>query len=240
LARIDAAVAQMRAAEPLVAESQAPFVVAISVHTTIVAMYLQRDDMPASQAVYDEAQALLPQPPLNQLLEAIAATLAARDGRFEAARSHLANFEAVIEQMGLGYLAFQVPMLRAEILHQEGRDADAARNLEQALAMIDESFIAGQLYGVVVPELLADLASLQISAGRLDAAESTLERGFRIDPFLPHLWLARATLQKERGQDQLAQASLGQVLAFWSEADPEHVAYQEALALVEALAQSGP
>lgn len=240
LGRIDAAIEQLRAAEPYIAESQAPFIVALSIHTSMVGQLLRREDLESAKSIMAEAERLLPEPPLNQFLQTMAATIAAFEGRFDDARMNLESFDTAMTQLGFGFMDFNVPLTASEIAYREGNYAEAADYVQQAVEKVDSTFIAGEMYAHGMPTMLARQAEFQIKAGRLESAEATLEQGFRLDPFLPNLWVARARLQKERGQAPLARASVGQALAVWEDADPGLTEYRDALSLSESLQQGGP
>ncbi len=237
LGRVDQAIAQLEAAEPYLAESQPPFAVALAIHTSMVGQLLRREDVDAANAVMAKAREMLPAPPLNQFLETMAATIAAFEGRYDEARAHLNNFEGTMKQLGFNGLMFQVPLVAGEIAFREGNYAEAAAAFADGIEQVDGAFIAGEIYTHGMPMFLAELADLQILAGQLESAEATLERGFRLDPYLPNLWATRARLQKERGQAPLARASIGQALAVWETADPNVKEVREARALAEELAQ---
>ena len=65
----------------------------------------------------------------------------------------------------------------------------------------------------------------------LDLAQEVLDAASRRDSSEPSLWFARSLLQQARGNTQMALASVNYALAIWSEADPEFVDYQAAVAL---------
>lgn len=221
LGRIDGAVAQLRAAEPLIAESQPPFVTALSVHTSLGGVHLRRSDVAAARAVLEEARALVPEPPLNQFLEAIMVSIAAEEGDFELARQSLANFDAVLDLLNFDGLGFQVPLLSAAVHYSEGNYAAAAEDYRQAIEQIDSSFIAGDINAYGIGLLLAGMAEAEVRAGQLETAQQTLKRGFGLDPASPNLWSAQAMLHQARGQLSEARAAAANALASWVDADPE-------------------
>ena len=90
-----------------------------------------------------------------------------------------------------------------------------------AVKQVDSSFIAGQIYAYGMALLHAQHAEALVRSGDLDGAEEALEAGFRIDPSLPFLWVARARLQHEQGLHQLADASANYALTIWQGADPD-------------------
>jgi len=240
LGRLGQAIEQWRASEPYLAEFQPPFVVAITVHSAVVSLQVEREELEAAQATYEEAQAIVSQPPVNQFLEAMAAIIATYQGEYDAARAHLDTFSGLLRNLGYDGLLFQVPLFEAEIAYQEGDLAQTAQLMEASLEQIDASFLAGEMYHHMVPMTLADLANVQIMAGQVESAENTLERASALDPTLPSLWLARARLQKARGQVQLAQTSINQALAAWEDADPMIHELQAARQLASDIAPEGP
>ncbi len=240
MGRVDAAIEQMRAAERYMSESQPPFAVALTVHTSIVGQYLRLDDLDAARAVLQEAREIVVVPPMNQFLETMEAGIAAFEGRYEEAWEHLARFEAVLEQLGFNSLAFQVPLVSGEIAYREGRYAEAAAFIEAGIDEVDRSFIAGEMYAHGMPMFISQLAELQVLAGQLESAEHTIERGFLLDPNEPNLWVAQARLQKQRGEHQLARASIDHALATWSDADPALGEYIRASELAREIPPGGP
>jgi tetratricopeptide (TPR) repeat protein len=218
LGQIDKVVEQLRAAEPLITETQPPFITALSIHSSISGAYLRVGKTDEARAVLLEARAMVPQPPLNQFLEAIEASIAAQEGNFESARYALEQFEAVLQALKFDGLAFQVPLVAGAILFQEEKYQEAAEQMRLTIEQVDGSFIAGEINAYGMSTLLAQLAQAEILAGDLAAAEKTIERGFRIDPNLAELWSARARLQAARGLDSLAAASANYALTIWSEA----------------------
>lgn len=238
--RLGKAIEQWRASEPYMAEAQPPFVVAITVYSAIVSLAIERDDLDLAKATFEEAQAIVSQPPMNQFLEAMAALIATYEGDFAAAQGHLATFSALLENLGFSSLTFQVPMFESEIAYRQGDYAEAARLIEASLEQIDQSFLAGEMYHHTVPMVLGDLANLQVMAGKLESAESTLRRAEALDPSLPSLWLARARLQNERGQTELARASVSEALAAWEDADPMVHELQVARELASDIGAGGP
>jgi len=133
-------------------------------------------------------------------------------------------------------LNFQASLVEALLLDERGDHDAAIEAMQLSLDQIDRSFIAAELYSTYVPTILAELASLQVMAGDAAGARATLERGFRLDPSHPGLWLARARLQYATGTAQLALASVNYALAIWAGADPEYDEYRNARALADEIA----
>jgi tetratricopeptide (TPR) repeat protein len=78
-------------------------------------------------------------------------------------------------------------------------------------------------------------AEMHVRAGELDLAQEVMETAFRRDSSEPRLWFARALLQQARSNPQMALASVNYALAIWTEADPDYLDYQAALALRDEL-----
>lgn len=240
LGRIDAAVDQMRAAEPHFGQAQPPFLVALSIHSAIASHYMLRNDIDAAKAVLIEAQGLVPQPPMNRFLQPIVSVIAAGEGRYDDARVAMADFDALLTELAFNGIKFQVPIGAAYIAHREEDFGEAAAQLEEAMAQIDRSFVAGELYGIMVPLTLAGLADSQVRAGQLESAENTLQRGFALDPELPSMWLAQARLEAARGERDRAQAAVQRTLTTWADADPDLIEYRDALELAGEPLSGGP
>lgn len=240
MGRIEEAVIQLRAAEPLITETQPPFVTALSIHSSLSGMYLSIGSVEQAQAVLLEAQALVPEPPLSEFLTAMEVSIEAVQGNFESARSALNDFQAVLVALKFDGLAFQVPLLSGAILMEEEKYAEAAEHLSVAIEQVDSSFIAGEINAYGMSTLLAQLAQAQTLAGQLDAAEETIERGFRSDPNSAQLWTERARLQGVRGLNGLAQASANYALTIWADADPRLIEFQDLQDLLGELVQKGP
>ncbi len=233
LGRMEAAIGQLRAAEPYFAQSQPPFVVALSIHSTIITLHLRQGDIASAKAVLEEARGVVTEPPLNQFLAPMEVVIAAAEEDYEAAQGHLARFEAVLEQLNFKGLDFQVPMVAAEITGHQERYGETADLLAEGIEKIDRSFIAGELYAYGLALILSQQAESEVLAGRLESAEDTLARGFALDPTLPNLWVAQARLQHARGEDDLASASVDRALSSWAQADAAFLDLQRARELAD-------
>ncbi|MEE4173594.1 MAG: tetratricopeptide repeat protein [Xanthomonadales bacterium] len=239
LGRIGQALGQLRAAQPYLAESQPPYLVALQIHTGMVDLILHLDDVEGARAILDEARALVPQPPLSLFLEPANARILGRVGDIEAAQASLDEFESVMLQLGFRGVLFQVPLVGAQVAADIGDHEQAVRLFEQTLEEIDESFIAGQMYDAAVPDLMGLLANEQVAAGQLESAALTIERGLDLDPTSPELWLAQGRLHKARGEDAEARVAFERVLDTWSDADPELLRLQQAETLLRETTQAG-
>lgn len=240
LGRVKRAMEQMRAAQPYLAESQPPYLVALQIHTVLIEYALQVNDVEGAKEILAEAQALLPQPPMNLFLEPGRVRILSRQGDREGAEASLEAFEAALLQMGFRGLLFQVPMLGALMASEHGEHDRAVTLFEESLEQIDSSFIAGQMYDVAVPELIASLANEQVSAGLLESAALSLQRGLALDPTSPELWLAKGRLHLARGEAADARVALERVLETWSDADPEVGKLKLVQSLLQDATQAGP
>ncbi|KAA9130185.1 tetratricopeptide repeat protein [Marinihelvus fidelis] len=233
LGRIDAAIEQLRAAEPYLAESQPPFVVALSIHSTLLDLALRRDDIEMARAVVAEARAMLPAPPMSGFLEPLTLLVTAYEGDFDAARGHLDTFESTLKQLKYNAMNFQLPLLAGEIAYFEEDYASAATLLQSAVDQIGESFVAGQINAYALPILMAHVATAQMMADQLESAQLTLDQGLALDPSSPYLWLAQASLEARKGDPDRARELAGQVMQAWSDADPNLAGLEKARTLAE-------
>lgn len=240
LGRIEEALAQLRAAEPLMMEIQPPFATALSVHSSLASVYLRIGDTDMAREVLQEARVLVPEPPFSDFLAGIEVQILIVEEDFERARLALDDFEAVLAALKFDGLAYQAAWLAGTIGLQEGNYAEAAVQLRLAVEQVEESFVAGQINAYGMSDMLAQLAMAEVLAGELDEAEETLERGFRLDPNLAELWMARARLQDARGLNGLAQASANYALTIWADADPRIEQVQELQELLGELIRKGP
>lgn len=231
LGRIDAAFEQLRAAEPHLAASQPPFVVALTIHAAMMELALSRHDGALAESVVAEAHTLLPDPPMNGFLEPMSAIIDAFNGNPDQAREHLARFETLLTQMKYEGMNFQIPLISGEIAFLEGDFAAAAPLIQAAIEQMDSSFVAGQINAYAKPLLLAHLAALQAHADLLESAQLTLDQGYALDPTHPMLWLAEATLEDRRGNTARARELANRVLSALAEADPDLTSLAEARAI---------
>lgn len=236
LGRLDAAIEQLRAAQPHLAQSQPPFVVALTIHVSIATQLMLRGDVDATRAILEEAREIVPQPPMNRFLQPIAATIAYTEGRYDEARAHLDDFDAVLRELNFNGLSFQVPLIAAEIARSEGDYEASARLMAEGIEQMEQSFVAGDLNAYLVPQCYAHLAASQVKLGQLETAENTLASGFGLDPHLPTLWLVQAQLEQARGNDDAAREAVQRTLTVWSDADPAMLDYLSAQALAAELA----
>lgn len=186
-----------------------------------------------AESVLQEAQASI-QPPLNQFLSFIEVVLRARQGDFVAAEAALQQGVDALERFKADYLSFQISISGAEIARAHGDHAQAAALYAEAIERARRSpvdlGVAGEL-----TSLYGESAQQYVKAGDLVAARVLLDRAFERDEGEPSLWVARAMLQRASGNPAMALASINYALAIWRDADPDYVAYQEALALRDEL-----
>jgi tetratricopeptide (TPR) repeat protein len=175
------------------------------------------------------------QPPINQFLAFMEAVLRARTGEFERAESAVRAGTEAIERFKADYLAFQIPLVSADIAAQKEDYSAAARLYQQAIEQVQRAAVAFAQDGSM-PQLHGICAQMHVKAGELDAAQSVLDYAFKRDAAEPLLWVARAMLQDVNGSPHMALASVNYALAIWAGADADYVEYKDALALRDRLA----
>lgn len=196
------------------------------------------DRLDIAQGILAEAKQAV-QPPLDQFLSFSEAILNAHLGEFEKAEEALQRGAQAIDHFKADYMAFQVPMAKAEIAAEQGDYSRAAQLLEETLEKADRSVLGMGLehqksifYGA--------RAQYLVRAGELEVAQRVLDAAFKRDGAEPLLWVARAMLQNANGTPHMAMASINYALAIWADADPEYTEYKEALALRDSLIAAGP
>lgn len=234
LGRINEAIRQIYELEEFLLQSQGPFAVAISIYAPLVGYYLSLNDIASAEESLAIAIGML-QEPLNKFLGFSEAAILAKQGDFDGANEAVGRAVEVIDLLNLQIMQFQVPYVRGFISRHKGDFAAMAEHYMEALKLIEQSVLAGDL-SIAVPQMYAEAASGQVMSGQLDAAEESLAAGFRLDPSEPLLWLAKARLQQARHMPQLALASANYALAIWQDADSEYIEYQRALRLAEEIA----
>ncbi len=189
----------------------------------------------AEQALEAALEAI--QPPISQFLSFMEALLRARTGEFERAESAVDEGIEAIERFKADYLAFQIPLVSAEIAAEKGDYSTAGRLYQEAIELAERAAVANledsdmaQLYGIC--------AQMHVQAGEPEVAQSVLEYAFERDAAEPLLWVAQAMLQEMNGSRHMALASVNYALAIWADADADYVEYQEALALRDRLEES--
>jgi len=196
---------------------------------------LMLNRLEAAEGVLTSAQEAI-QPPISQLLTFLEAVLRARTGEFERAESAVREGTEAIERFKADYLAFQIPLVSAEIAAERGDYSAAAHLYQQAIEQAQRSAVAIAQDGSM-PQMYGICAQMHVKAGELDVAQSVLDFAFKRDAAEPLLWVARAMLQDVNGSPHMALASINYALAIWAGADADYVDYREALALRDRLAQ---
>lgn len=237
LGQIRNAIDQTLIQEEFLSQSRAPMEVALSVYSPLAGFYIELGELDSARRALDSARTIL-QPPLDKFLSFAEALIYIKENDLGAARASLANGEEVVEQFQLNVLRFQVDFVNAKISEAEKDFAAAAQYYAKALERIEHSGLAADL-SAAVPAIYASLASAEIENGNLDAAETSLETGFRLDPNEPRLWVAKSALQKAQDMPQLALASVNYALAIWKDADENYVVANEAKSLANELQSGG-
>jgi tetratricopeptide (TPR) repeat protein len=199
----------------------------------VVQYSLLLNDIELAGKTLQEAQPML-QPPMDQFLSFSEATILARKGEFEASRAALEQGRAAIELFKADYLAFQIPLTAGVIAYEQEDWAAAARRFEEAILKAEQSIMASEFH-MRLSLMYGACAQMHVRSGELELAQEVLDAAFRRDSSEPSLWFARALLQQARANPQMALASVNYALAIWSDADPEYLDYQAALALRDEL-----
>jgi tetratricopeptide (TPR) repeat protein len=200
----------------------------------VIQFNLQLSRLDQAEQVLMSAQEAI-QPPINQFLAFMEAVLRARTGEFERAESAVRAGTEAIERFKADYLAFQIPLVSADIAAQKEDYSAAARLYQQAIEQVQRAAVAFAQDGSM-PQLHGICAQMHVKAGELDAAQSVLDYAFKRDAAEPLLWVARAMLQDVNGSPHMALASVNYALAIWVQADSDYIQYKEALALRDRLA----
>ncbi len=226
LGKIHDAISQTRAQEQFLVQSAGPLDVAISIYVPLMAYYVQIDDLDAANHALETATAML-EPPLDQFLAFGDVAIKVRENDLDGAMDSLERAQALIDQLQLKVLEFNVYVCRAIISEAEKDFAAMAGHYEHAIELIEYSVIAGDLR-LILPLLYAELAKAQIETGSLDAAGQSIDAGSQLDPSEPVLWVSKARLQKAKNMPQLALASANYALAIWKDADEDYLEYIKA------------
>ena len=139
-----------------------------------------------------------------------------------------------MDQFQLKFLESEAQVVEAVINGAKGDYVAMADHCMKAIEQINQSVLAsGSQIGL--SQIYAQMARAQIKSGNLDAAEKSIEAGFRLDPSEPTLWVEKGRLQQARSMPQLALASVNYALAIWKDADENYVMLKRALALAAEL-----
>ena len=195
----------------------------------VVQYRLMLNDVERAEETLQTGQSML-QPPMDQFLSFSEAGILAKRGEFEASHAALEKGRAAIELFKADYLAFQVPLAAGTIAVEQEEWTTAARHFEEAIRKAEGSILGSELH-MRMSLMYGACAAIHVRAGELDLAQEVLDAASRRDSSEPSLWFARSLLQQARGNTQMALASVNYALAIWSEADPEYVEYQAAVAL---------
>ena len=214
-------------------QSLRPMQQVISYSVPVVQYSLMLDDIDLAEETLQAAQSML-QPPMDQFLSFSEAGILARRGEFEAARAAVERGRAAIELFKADYLAFYVPLTAGTIAAEQENWAMAARHFDEAIRKAERSIVGGELH-MKMSIMYGACAELHVRAGELELAQEVLDSAFRRDTSEPSLWFARSLLQQARGNPQMALASVNYALAIWTEADPEYLDYQAAVAFRDEL-----
>ena len=227
LGRLHATIEQLHREGEYLKQSQPPFAVALATYMPMVRAYCWLGDLDSAQGALDIALGMVP-PPMDQFLAFSEAMIMLAGGDIAGAESAIERGAAIIEQFKLEDLKFQIDLLEAYIKRVRGDHAGSAQAYRAALEKIEGSVLGGNDLKLFVPTLYAELAKSLVWSGALDAADEVLDKGFRLDPSEPMLWVSKAHFQFASGLEQLAQASVNYALAIWKDADPEYTEYIDA------------
>ncbi len=230
--RINTAIERLVAAEAFLSLSLPPYGVALATYSPIIRLNLHLGDIEGAERALETGLGHL-QAPMDKFLAADEALIWIARGELDRAEQSLVKHREIIQQFKLDALTFQTLLVESFLLASSGDHAAAVEAMHSCLEKIDRSFMAAELYAHYVPGLLAELARLQILAGDIEGARNAVERGFRLDPSQPQLWVSRARLQGISGAPQLALASVNYALAIWEAADPEYDGLIEAKSLAK-------
>ena len=233
LGRVHEAIRQTYAQEEFLRQSSGLLDVALSLYTPLIDLYVALGDLDAAKGALATASSML-NPPVDKFLAFSAAHIQAKENDIDAAYVSLQQARDVIDQFQLKFLEVQVQMIQGIISEAEGDFAAMAEHYLKAIERI-ESSVVGADVRIAVPQFYSETAKAQIEIGSLDAAEHSIEAGFRLDPSEPLLWVAKARLQQARDMPQMALASVNYALAIWKDADENYDAVKEARVLAAEL-----
>lgn len=236
LGRITAAIAQLEALGEYLTESLPPFQYALATYVPMTKCYVDLGDAEQARRALGQAFEIV-QPPLDQFLAFSEALILIETGDLDGADAALERGQTIIEQFRLEDLRFQVDFLRGYIERKRGNHVASATEFSAAREKILRTVLAANELGMVLPLMDAEIARSRVASGELDAAEQALNRGMRLDPSEPLLWVAKAEWQQASGLSQLALASVNYALAIWKDADDEYREFARAKALAARLQQ---
>ena len=237
LGKIHEAIKQTYSLEEFLRQSQNPVNVTLSVYSPLIGYYILLDNLDAARDALATATGML-QPPLDKFLAAAEALIQIKEDDFDGANASLGRTGEVIEQFQVKFLEVQIHLVRAKIGEEQGEYASVTDEYLQSLDLIEQTVIAGGLQ-TIMPRVYSQLAIAQIQTGDLDAAEQSIEAGYRLDQSEPMLWVAKARLQRARNIPRLALASVNYALAIWEGADEDYIRAKSAIALASELQNTG-
>ena len=233
LGRLNEAIRQTYAQEEFLRQSQGLLGLTLSIYTPLIDFYVFLGDFESARNALNTATGLLT-PPMDKFLGFNAAVIQVKENDIDAAYISLQEARKVMDQFQLKYLESQVSVVEAIINEAKGDYVAMADHCMKAIEQINQSVLASGLQ-ISLPQIYAQTARAQIKSGNLDAAEKSIEAGFRLDPSEPMLWVEKGRLQQARKMPQLALASVNYALAIWKDADENYVMLKRALALAAEL-----
>ncbi len=233
LGRLNEAIRQTYAQEEFLRQSQGLLGLTLSIYTPLIDFYVFLGDFESARNALNTATGLLT-PPMDKFLGFSAAVIQVRENDIDAAYISLQEARKVMDQFQLKYLESQVSVVEAIINEAKGDYVAMADHCMKAIEQINQSVLASGLQ-ISLPQIYAQMARAQIMSGNLDAAEKSIEAGFRLDPSEPMLWVEKGRLQQAQNMPQLALASVNYALTIWKDADENYVMLKGALVLAAEL-----
>ncbi len=233
LGRLNEAIRQTYAQEEFLRQSQGLLGLTLSIYTPLIDFYVFLGDFESARNALNTATGLLT-PPMDKFMGFNAAVIQVKENDIDAAYISLQEARKVMDQFQLKYLESQVSVVEAIINEAKGDYVAMADHCMKAIEQINQSVLASGSQ-ISLPQIYAQMARAQIMSGNLDAAEKSIEAGFRLDPSEPMLWVEKGRLQQARNMPQLALASVNYALAIWKDADENYVMLKRALALAAEL-----
>jgi tetratricopeptide (TPR) repeat protein len=233
LGRIHEAIRQTLAQEEYLRQSQGLLELALSIYTPLIDFYVLLEDFDSAHNALETATGMLT-PPMDKFMGFNAAIIHARQNNIEEAYQSLQQAREVMDLFQLKFLAIQVHLVESIISEVKGDFAAVVEHRKNAIEEVKRNVMGTNLqFGMT--HLYAQTARAQIIIGDLEEAEKSIEKGLRLDPSEPMLWVQQARLQQARNMPQLALASVNYALAIWKDADEDYLMLQRALQLAAEL-----
>ena len=233
LGRIQEAIKQTYAQQEYLRQSRGLLDQTLTTYTPLIDFYVLLNDFTSAHEALTTATGLLA-PPMDKFMGFSAAIIYAREKDLDAARLSLQAAREVMEQFQLKTLNIQVHLVESVISEVQGDLNAVADHCMKAIEQINQAVVGTSLqFGIT--QIYAQMARAQTRAGELDAAEKSIEAGFRLDPSEPMLWVEKSRLQQAKKMPQLALASVNYALAIWKDADENYVMLKRARALAAEL-----